>query len=112
MTQLDRLKLLLGLKDDSKDFVFEFTLNKVEDIIKNHCNIKKIPKELETTVLSMAIELYRTENFGNEEEGKDIKSIAVGDTTTTFETKSNKDISKELLKNYRAQIDPFKDLRW
>ncbi|WMM24052.1 phage head-tail connector protein [Tissierella sp. MB52-C2] len=114
MTQLklEKLKQLLGMKDDSKDFILEFTIEKVEDTIKNYCNIKEIPVELNTTVLSMAIELYRIENFGNEEEGKDVKSIQVGDTTTTFETKISKDISKQLLKDYKAQINPFRRLRW
>lgn len=112
MTQLEKLKKLLGITDDSKEFILEFTINKVEDTIKNYCNITDIPIELNNTVLSMSMELYRIENFGNEEEESSIKSIQLGDTTTTFETKSNKDISKELLKDYKAQIDPFRKLRW
>lgn len=109
---LDKLKLLLGIKDDSKDAILEFTLDRVEEIIKNYCNITEIPEELNTTVLSMAMELYRLENFGSEEEGKDIKSIQVGDTTTTFETNKKIDISKEMLKDYKVQLDPFRKLRW
>ncbi len=112
MINLEKLKQLLGIEDISKDFILEFTLERVENTIKNYCNIKEIPVELNNTVLSMAMELYRVENFGSEEEGKDIKSIAVGDTTTTFESKSNKDVSKKLLKDYKAQLDPFRKLRW
>lgn len=112
MTQLEKLKQLLGITDDSKDFILQFTIDKVEDTIKNHCNIKDIPIDLDNTVLSMAMELYRIENFGSEEENENIKSVAVGDTTTTFETKSNNDISKELLKDYKTQIEPFRKLRW
>lgn len=112
MTKLEKLKQLLGIKNDDKDFILEFTIERVENTIKNYCNIKEIPTELNNTVLSMAMELYRTENFGNEEEDKNIKSIQVGDTTTTFETKSNKDISKELLKDYKVQLNPFRKLRW
>lgn len=112
MTQLEKLKRLLGIEDDSKDFILEFAIERVEEVIKNYCNIKEIPTELNNTVISMTMELYRIENFGSEGEAKDIKSIQVGDTTTTFESKSNKDTSKELLKNYKAQIDPFRNLRW
>lgn len=112
MTQLEKLKRLLAIEDSSKDFVLEFAIERVEETIKNYCNIKDIPKELNNTVISIAMELYRIENFGSEGEAKDIKSIQVGDTTTTFESKTNKDISKELIKNYKAQIDPFRDLRW
>lgn len=112
MTNLEKLKQLLGIKDNDKDFILEFTIERVEDTIKNYCNIKEIPEELNSTVLSMAMELYRIENFGSEEEGKDIKSIQVGDTTTTFETNKKIDISKELLKDYKVQLDPFRKLRW
>ena len=112
MIQLEKLKQLLGITDDTKDFILEFALEKAEDTIKNYCNIKEIPVELNNIVLGMAMELYRIENFGSEEEGKDIKSIQVGDTTTTFETNKKIDISKELLKDYKAQLDPFRKLRW
>lgn len=111
MDNLTKLKNLLGITNDSKDFILEFTIEKVEDTIRNYCNIKKIPTELNNTVLSMSMELYRSENFGDEETGKDIKSIQVGDTTTTLETNNKIDISKELLKNYKAQINSFRRLR-
>lgn len=112
MTQLEKLKQLLGIEDDSKDFILEFAIERVENTIKNYCNIKEIPTELNNTVISMVMELYRAENFGSEEEGKEIKSIQVGDTTTTFETNKKIDMSKELLKDYKAQLDPFRKLRW
>ena len=112
MTNLETLNQLVGIKDNDKDFILEFAIERVEDTIKNYCNIKEIPEELNNTVLSMAMELYRIENFGSEEEGKDIKSIQVGDTTTTFETNKKIDISKELLKDYKGQLDPFRKLRW
>lgn len=112
MTQLEKLRLLLGITDESKDFILEFTLERVEDTIKSYCNIKEVPVELSSVAISMAMELYRVENLGSEEDGKDIKSISVGDTTTTFETKSSKEISKELLKDYKAQIEPFRKVKW
>lgn len=112
MTQLEKLKQLLGITDDSKDFVLEFTIERIEDTIKNYCNIEEIPAELNNIVLSMAMELYRIENFGSEEVGKTIKSIAVGDTTTTFETNTGKDTIKGLLKDFESQIDPFRRVRW
>lgn len=109
---LDKLKLLLGIKDDSKDAILEFTLDRVEEIIKNYCNITEIPEELNTTVLSMAMELYRLENFGNEEGKKEVKSIQVGDTTTTFETSKDMNIAEELLKNYKAQLASYRRVKW
>lgn len=112
MTQLEKLKQLLGIEGDNKDFVLEFTLGKAEDTIKNYCNIKAVPIELENTVLSMGMELYRIENFGSEEPGTGVKSISVGDTTTTFESNTTRDIAQGLLKNYTTQIAPFRQPRW
>lgn len=112
MIQLEKLKQLLGITDDTKDFILEFALEKAEDTIKNYCNIKEIPVELNNIVLSMAMELYRLENFGNEEGKKEVKTIQVGDTTTTFETSKDMNVAEELLKDYKAQLDPFRKLRW
>lgn len=112
MAQLEKLKQLLGITDDTKDLILGFAIERVENAIKSYCNIKEIPEEINSTVLSMAMELYRIENFGSEEEGKDIKSIQVGDTTTTFETNKKIDTPKEFLKGYKAQLDPFRKLRW
>lgn len=112
MIQLEKLKQLLGITDDTKDFILEFALEKAEDTIKNYCNIKELPVELNNIVLSMAMELYRIENFGNEEEGKDVKSIQVGDTTTTFETSKDMNIAEELLKDYKAQLAPYRKVKW
>lgn len=109
---LEKLKLLLGIKDDEKDAILEFTIERVDDAIKNYCNITEIPEELNTTVLSMAMELYRLENFGNEEGKKEVKSIQVGDTTTTFETSKDINIAEELLKDYKAQLAPYRKVKW
>lgn len=109
---LEKLKLLLGIKDDEKDAILEFTIERVDDAIKNYCNIDKIPEELNTTVLSMAMELYRLENFGNKEGKKEVKSIRVGDTDTTFETSKDMNIAEELLKDYKAQLAPYRKIRW
>ena len=109
MTQLEKLKQLIGITDDTKDFILEFTIERIENAIKDYCNIKEIPEEINNAVLSMGMELYRAENFEGEEEGKDIKSIQVGDTTTTFETNKKIDIPKEFLKNYKAQLESIRD---
>jgi hypothetical protein len=109
---LEKLKLLLGIKDTTKDDILQFTLDRVEDIIKNYCNIKEIPAELNNTVISMAMELYRLENFGNEEGKKEVKSIQVGDTTTTFETSKDMNIAEELLKDYKAQLALYRKVKW
>ena len=112
MSQLEKVKLLLGITDNNKDFILEFVISRVENAIKNDCNLDKIPVELEDVVLNMAIKLYRLENFGSEEAGQTVKSIAVGDTSTTFETHESNDLAKCLIKDFKAQIAPFRRVRW
>jgi len=112
MNQIEQLKLLLGITDSNKDIILEFVISRVEDSIKNYCNLEYVPAELNNIVLSMAMEIYRIENFGSEETGKTVKTIAVGDTTTTFETNINKEVVQGLLKDYKLQIDPFRRVRW
>ncbi len=110
MTQVEKLRNLLGITDDGKDFILEFTISRVEDTIKNYCNLKEVPTELGGTVLSMAMELYRMENFADEDGKQVIQSISVGDTSTTFSTKDDRE--KRLLNDYKSQIDPFRRVRW
>lgn len=114
MTQLEKLKKLLGipLEDDSKDFLLEFTLEKTEDTIKNYCNIKEIPEELNNTVLSMAVDLYRNENLGFEESPLgSVSSISEGDTTVSYKSSSN-EFKDTLIKDYKAQLNRYRKLVW
>ncbi len=105
MTQLEKLKELLRITDDdNKDFVLETTIRRVEDIIKNYCNLEQVPAALEGTVLSMAMEMYRMETSGI------VQSISVGDTSTTFATQSDRE--RQLVNDFKGQIDPFRRVRW
>ncbi|WP_129600461.1 phage head-tail connector protein [Anaerophilus nitritogenes] len=117
MTQLEKLKLLLGIttKDitTDKEFILQFAIDKATDIIKNYCNISKLPEELNNIVLNIALDIYRKENLGSESEAiGPIRSIQEGDTTTTYGDSQNADQKGDLLKDYRSQLKPFRKLRW
>ncbi|QUH21425.1 phage head-tail connector protein [Alkaliphilus sp. B6464] len=112
MTQLEKLKQLLGITDDTKDFILQFTLEKTEDTIKNYCNIKEIPTELNNTVLSMAVDLYRNENLGEEESPLgSVSSISEGDTTVSYRSSAN-EFKDTLIKNYKEQLNRYRKLVW
>jgi hypothetical protein len=114
MTQLEKLKKLLGipLDNDSKDFLLEFTLEDVEQIIKDYCNIKEVPKELNNTVLRMAVDLYRNENLGEEDIPLgSVSSITEGDTSVSFRS-ANAEFKDTLTKNYKVQLNRYRKLVW
>ncbi|WP_291563708.1 MULTISPECIES: phage head-tail connector protein [unclassified Clostridium] len=114
MTQLEKLKKLLGmtLEDDSKDFLLEFALEDVEQIVKDYCHIKEIPKELNTTVLKMAMDMYRNENLGEEESALgSISSITEGDTSISYRSAAS-EFKDSLLKDYKGQLNKYRKLVW
>lgn len=54
------VKTLVGinLSDNSLDMLLDYLLRLTENKVKNYCNIKEIPQELELTVAEMAANLY------------------------------------------------------
>lgn len=114
MTQLEKLKKLLGmtLEDDSKDFLLEFALEDVEQIVKGYCNIKEVPKELNNTILKMSMDLYRNENLGEEESSLgSISSITEGDTTVSYRSAAS-EFKDTLIKDYKSQLNKYRKLVW
>lgn len=114
MANLEKLKKLLGipLEDNSKDFLLEFALEDVEEIVKDYCNIKEVPKELNNTVLRMAVDLYRNENLGEEDTPLgSISSISEGDTTVSYRG-SVSEFKDTLIKDYKAQLNKYRKLVW
>lgn len=64
---LDKLKMLLGIKDSEKDFALQFVIDAVTDMVLNYCNIEKLPPQLENTVLSICMDKYRADSIGQEQ---------------------------------------------
>ncbi|MDN9807879.1 phage head-tail connector protein, partial [Clostridioides difficile] len=82
--EVERLKKLLGFsrEDDSKDTILEFILEDVEEMVKNYCNVPTIPEQLNSTILRMAIDMYKNESLGSEDIALgSISSISEGDTS-------------------------------
>lgn len=110
--ELETLKALLGIADDTKDVLLQFTISDVEETIKNFCNIEEVPEELYMTAYRMAIDLYRNENLGDESNPLgSISSISEGDTSTSFRSNVT-EFKDSLLKNYQAQLIRYRKLVW
>lgn len=94
--------------DDSKDIPLQFALDDAQDVILNYCNIKELPKALETTAYRMAIDLYRNEAPGEESTPLGtVSSISEGDTSTSFKSPTS-EFKDHLLKDYKAQLRRFR----
>ena len=110
--ELEKLKILLGITDDSKDILLQFTIENVEEIITNHCNVEEVPEGLYTTGYRMCMDLYRNENLGDEENPLgSISSISEGDTSTSFRSNAT-EFKDSLLKDYKKQLNKYRKVVW
>ncbi|VIG06979.1 phage protein [Clostridioides difficile] len=112
--EVERLKKLLGIskEDYSKEMILEFILEDVEEIVKNYCNISVIPKELNSTVLRMSIDMYKNESLGSEDIALgSISSISEGDTSVSYRSSSS-EFKESLLKDYKSQLNRYRKIRW
>lgn len=113
MISINQLKPLVGIdpEDSTKDLLLQFTLDDVEQIILNYCNLDVLPMELEHTAYRMAMDLYRGENIGEEGSGMKVSSISEGSTSTSF-SDTSETLKDTLLKDYQAQLNRYRKLRW
>lgn len=110
--ELEKLKLLLGITDDSKDVILQFTIANVEEIITNHCHLDEVPEGLYMTGYRMCMDLYRNENLGSEESALgSISSISEGDTSTSFRSNIT-EFKDSLLKDYKKQLNKYRKVAW
>lgn len=111
---LTKLKMLLGIKDESRSELLSFLIEETTDKICNYCNIEKVPKELETTLLSMCIRLYRTENLGQEETKREVKSMSEGAVSVSFDSAINENQGKamDFLEDYTNQLNKYRKVGW
>ncbi|AKP41270.1 phage head-tail connector protein [Clostridioides difficile] len=112
--EVERLKKLLGIskEDYSKEMILEFILEDVEEIVKNYCNVSVIPEGLNSTVLRMAIDMYKNENLGSEDIALgSISSISEGDTSVSYRSSAS-EFKESLLKDYKSQLNRYRKIRW
>ena len=112
--EVERLKKLLGFsrEEDSKDTILEFILEDVEEMVKNYCNVPTIPEQLNSTILRMAIDMYKNESLGSEDIALgSISSISEGDTSVSYRSSAS-EFKESLLKDYKSQLNRYRKLRW
>lgn len=113
--ELNKLKKLLGIQttDEGKDFVLQFILEDVESKVLDYCHLENLPVGLKSTCYRMAVEMYRNETLGQEEQEMVVSSISEGDTSTSFKVKDqDKNYLESILKDYRSQLNKYRKLVW
>lgn len=107
--ELEKLKSLLGIEDESKDVTLEFIISDAEETIKNYCNLEEVPEGLLNTSYRMAMDLYRNENVGHEESALgSVSSISEGDTSTSFSHSADDNFKDTILKNYTKTLNRYR----
>ena len=113
--QLTKLKILLGITDELQDGVLSFVLETVREMVLNYCNIDVIPEGLQSTVVRMAADLYRSEGYGQAAAPQVAKSVTRGDVTVSYgDGAAVPQITggKSVLDDYKAQLQVYRKLRW
>lgn len=109
MLTVEKLKTLLGIESEEQDFLLQFTLDSVKEIILNYCNIEELPEGLETTAYRMAMDLYRNENLGQKDVAPgSISALTEGDTSTSFNSFVMEGYKDTLLKAYGKQLNRYR----
>ena len=89
----DQVKLLIPNNNENPDYdkIIDFTVDKIMNDIANYCNIPidKLPNELSTVVVNMAVQAIKVNGFLDGESAANIQSLNEGDTSVTFKPVSD-----------------------
>lgn len=105
---LEKLKALLGIQGEEKNILVNFALESAEEIIKNYCHIEEIPEGLSATLYRIAVDIFKNEHFGEESAAQAIRSITIGDTSTSFGTAESSGYAESVIKDYKSQLNRFR----
>lgn len=109
---LTKLKILLGITEDSKNAVLQFCLDFAVQAAIDYCNLDVLPAALEWTAIALAADKYRMEGYGSAEAHTGaVSSVSQGDESISYKDAANQDVSG-LLKNYTVTLNRYRRLAW
>lgn len=112
---------------DGDEIILNFSIQKVENTIKNDCNVSSIPDGLVNIAVDMAVGEFLTakKTFSSDSiAGLDldfaVKQIQTGDTNTVFATGEGSLTAEQRLNNFlnylltygRDQFSCYRKIRW
>lgn len=110
----------LGYETKESDFeLLLFCKNKVENYIKNYCNLPAVPEGLTEIFIDRACGEFLFSKLGNgrinsdELGNSEIRSISEGDVSVTFSEKNNAEkLIERLLRCGGDEINCYRKIRW
>ena len=109
---VNTLKSLLGIEDDSKNVLLEFSIEQARQVVKDYCNINEVPEVLNSVIIKMAMDYYRNEQPGEKEVPQVVTSITEGDTSTSYSKSTSTEFESGLIKNYEKQLKRYRKVRF
>lgn len=85
--------------------LIELDIARVTQQVKNYCNLEEIPEALNFTIADMVVDLQRARMGDN----LTITDVDMGDTSYSFSIDNAID---GLVKDYQANLNAFRRLRW
>lgn len=123
----ERLKSFGCELQEEDEFALSFLIQKVENTIKNDCNIPSIPDGLVNIAVDMAVgeflmtkKTFSPDSIGGLDLDMAVKQIQTGDTNTVFATGEGSLTTEQRLDaflNYlltygRSEISCYRKIRW
>ena len=105
---LAKLKMLLGIEDNSSDELLSFLIGETVDMILGYCRIDILPRQLESLVPVIAADMYRAKGYGQESAPDVVKSITEGSRSVSYAEVSTDD---SFLENYYKRLNPYVNRR-
>lgn len=123
----ERLESFGYLLKDGDEVILAFSLQKVENTIKNDCNVSSVPKGLVSIAIDMAVGEFLTakkaftpDDITGLNLDYAVKQIQVGDTNTVFATGEGNLTPEQRLNSFlsyllthgRDEFSCYRKLRW
>lgn len=122
---LERLDSLGYTVKETDSWMISFSVQKVENTIKNECNVTSVPDGLHSTAINMICGEFL---FSKKQSGQlvdfnleqALKSVQTGDTTVTFETDKGSMTPEQRLNNLidylmnsgRGEFISYRKIKW
>ena len=94
---LDKIKILLGLTDDSKDELLNVLIALCKDEAIDFCNLKEYSSKLDSAIIAMVIERYN--KMGTE----GISSFSTNGINESYENGYSEIVLSKLRKNRKVK---------
>ena len=110
---LEKLKKLLGSGVNEEGA--QFSLDDAQQLVLDYCHLEELPAGLQSTVIRMAVDLYRLEGYGQVSPPKGpITGLKEGDQSVSFAADRATAIAgagAALLTNYAVRLNAYRKLR-